>query len=70
MMAGLPPIKGDRTGPRLPIAPHLRAVDDRPGPLRVGCECPLYSRIDGRYPVFEGFVPAHIALALLVAGEG
>lgn len=55
--------------PRLPVQPHLRAVDDRRKPLAPGFECPLYSRIDGRYPVFEGFLPVRDALAALVAGE-
>ncbi len=56
--------------PRLPIQPHLRAVDDRPGPRRPGFECPVYSRVNGRYPVFVGFLPVAEALAMLVAGEG
>ena len=69
MKPGLPIIKGDRAGPRLPIALHLRAVDDRLRTPAPGFECPLFVRKDGRYPHFEGFVPMDLALALLVAGE-
>ena len=69
MKPALPIIKGDRSAPRLPIALHLRVVDDRPGPRRPGFECPLYVRKNGRYPCFEGYVPVDAALALLVAGE-
>lgn len=62
-------IKGDRAAPRLPIALHLRAVDDRIAPPAPGFECPLYVRKNGRYPRFEGFVAVDVALAALVAGE-
>ena len=63
----MPPIPGDRSAPRLPIAPHLRAVVDQSGSPALGC--PIYSRIDGRYPRFEGYVLVDEALAALVAGE-
>ncbi len=68
MMAETVIIAGDRSMPRLPIAPHLRAVDGR-GSVKPGCECPLYSRVDGRWPCFEGYIPVEMALNLLVAGE-
>lgn len=67
-MAVSPIIAGDRSMPRLPIAPHLRAVGGR-GPVEPGGECPLWSRIDGRWPCFEGFIPTTMAASLLVAGE-
>ncbi len=63
-------VRGDRARPRLPVQPHLRAVDDRLRTPAPGCECPVYSRVNGRYPVFVGFLPVAEALALLVAGEG
>lgn len=62
-------ILGDRALPMLAVQPHLRVVDDRRLPLRAGYECPLYSRVDGRYPVFSEFMPVRDALAVLVAGE-
>lgn len=62
-------IAGDRAMPRLPIAPHLRAVDRRLCTPLPGFECPLFSRINGRFPQFDGHVPVEDALAELVAGE-
>jgi hypothetical protein len=62
-------IRGDRSAPRLSIAPHLRAVDNRVQRPQPGYECSLWSRIGGRYPVFDGFVDRNTALAMLVAGE-
>ncbi len=62
-------VPGDRALPTLHVRPHLRAVDDRVAQPAPGTECPLYSRIGGQYPVFDGFLPMRDALALLVAGE-
>lgn len=55
--------------PRLLVQPHLRAVDKRVTLPKPGFECPLYSRIDGRFPRTDGFIPVADALALMVAGE-
>ncbi len=60
-------IRGDRYLPRLPVQPHLRAVDGRVQPTRAGCL--LISRIDGRL-VSDGFLSVQVALRLMVAGEG
>jgi len=60
-------IRGDRHLPRLPVQPHLRAVDSRPHPATPGC--PLFSRINGRL-VPDGVLSVKVALRLLVAGEG
>lgn len=57
---------GDRCAPRLPIRPHLQAGRKWLGP---SLECLLFSRIDGHYPVFEGYVPVDVALAQTFAGE-
>ncbi len=59
-------VRGDRHLPRLPVQPHLRAVDVRVQPAT--SECPLFSRIDGRL-VPDGFLSIKTALRLLVAGE-
>jgi hypothetical protein len=59
-------IRGDRHLPRLPVQPHLRAVDGRVQPPTPGC--PMFSRIDGQL-VPDGFLPIKTALRLLVAGE-
>lgn len=62
---------GDRALPILPIAPHLRAVERLRDPPQPGSEdlCLVLSRIDGRFPQFDGFVPLDLALAMPVAGE-
>lgn len=62
-MIDLHNVRGDRAGPVLPVAPHLRPVVDD-----AGC-CVLFSRIDGRFPVCEGPVPLDVAAAALIAGE-
>ena len=59
-------IHGDRHLPRLPVQPHLRAVDSKVQPAAPGC--PLFSRIDGRL-VPDGLLPVAEAAAALVAGE-
>ncbi len=59
-------VRGDRHLPRLPVQPHLRAVDNREQPATPGC--PLFSHIDWRLAM-DGFLPVKVALALLVAGE-
>lgn len=59
-------VRVDRHRPRLPVQPHLRAVDNQARPAAV--ECPLFSRIDGRL-VSDGFLLATTANRLLVAGE-
>ncbi len=59
-------VRGDRHLPRLPVQPHLRAVDSQVQPATPGC--PLLSRIDGRLAP-DGFLSIKVALALLVAGE-
>ncbi len=68
-MSGLVVILGTRCTPRLPVAAHLRAVDDRVSPPAPDFECPLYNRVAGRYPVFVGFVTVEVALGLPFAGE-
>ena len=68
-MSAASTICGDRAQPRLPISLHLRAVDNRLGTPTPGCECPVYARVNGRYPVFTGFLPVAEALTLLIAGE-
>jgi hypothetical protein len=60
-------VRGDRHLPRLPLQPHLRAVDVRVQPATSGCL--LISRVDGRL-VSDGFLSVEVALRLLVAGEG
>ncbi len=60
-------VRSDRHLPRLPVQPHLRAVDGRVQPPTP--ECPLISRIDGRL-VSDGLLSVQVALRLLVAGEG
>lgn len=62
-------VRGDRALPQLPVQPHLRAVDDRVSRPKPGFECPIYSRIDGRFPIADGFLSVKVALALLIAGE-
>ena len=59
-------IPGDRTTPRLPLRPELRAV------AKVGATgcCPVFSRIGGRFPVRDGSVSLGDAVKMLVAGEG
>ncbi len=59
-------IRGDRRLPRLPVQPHLRALDNRVQPATPAC--PLVSRIDGRL-VPDGLLSVAEALAALVAGE-
>jgi len=59
-------IRGDRHRPRLPVQPHLRAVDNREQSATT--EVPLFSRIGGRL-VPDGFLLATTAHRLLVAGE-
>lgn len=59
-------IRADRHLPRLPVQPHLRAVDSQVQPATPGC--PLFSRVDGRL-VPDGLLSAAEALAALVAGE-
>lgn len=59
-------VRGDRHLPRLPVQPHLRAMDNKVQPATVGC--PMFSRIDGQL-VRDGFLPIKTALRLLVAGE-
>lgn len=59
-------IRGDRHLPRLPVQPHLRALDSRVEPATP--ECPLFSRIDGHL-VQDGLLSVAEALAALVAGE-
>ena len=60
-------VRGDRHLPRLPVPPHLRAVDSQAQPATP--VCPLWSRIDGRL-VPDGLLSVKVALRLLVAGEG
>lgn len=60
-------VRGDRTRPRLPVEPRLRAVGRKVKSAAAGC--PLFSRIDGRL-VRDGSVAIKTALRLLVAGEG
>jgi len=59
-------VRGDRHLPRLPVQPHLRAVNNQERPA--AAECALFSRIDGKL-VLDGFLLATTAYRLLVAGE-
>jgi len=59
-------IRGDRHLPRLPVQPHLRAVDSKVQPAAPGCS--LFSCIGGRL-VSDGLLPVAEAAAALVAGE-
>ncbi len=61
-------IRGDRTAPRLPVQPHLRAGINRARPATPAPACPLYTRIAGRL-VLSGALRVEEAGAALVAGE-
>ncbi len=66
MSAPIHLIRGDRCRPRLPVQPHLRAVNRQPHPAAPGC--PLIARFDGRL-VPGGVLTVDEAAAALVAGE-
>jgi len=60
-------VLGDRSLPTLPIRPHLRVDTGRATPEAF--DCPMFSRVDGIYPIYVGHIKTSVALAALVAGE-
>jgi len=64
---GVQHVLGDRSLPTLPVRPHLRVDAGRATPEAF--DCPMFSRVDGIYPIYVGHIKTSVALAALVAGE-
>ncbi len=64
---GVQHVLGDRSLPTLPVRPHLRVDTGRATPEAL--DCPMFSRVDGIYPIYVGHIKTSVALAALVAGE-